>query len=203
MGWFSFFSAGSLWFYSQHLKKKFLIGNITIAVLGALVLLVPFFMEYRSAISNETIAKAIAEHGGRITFPWQSFIFLFAGFSFLTTLIRELIKDCEDMDGDRNEGAETVPLTLGLSTTKWIILFLVIILMVGVGYMQSLRFSAGDQITFYYLIAGTQIPALVLITLLFNAKTPRDMKAPSALVKVIMLGGILSMLTLRYSFLNA
>ena len=194
------FSSGALWFYSQHLKTRFLVGNLTIALLGALVLLVPFFMEYRSAISNETIAKAIAHHGGRITFPWQSFIFLFAGFSFLTTLIRELIKDCEDMDGDRKVEAETVPLIVGLSTTKWIIATLMLILMLGVGYMQSTRFGAGDELTFYYLIAAVQIPALILLVLLFTVKVPSDMKAPSMLVKIIMLGGILSMLTLRYSF---
>ncbi|MFT4682386.1 MAG: 4-hydroxybenzoate polyprenyltransferase, partial [Flavobacteriales bacterium] len=142
-------------------------------------------------------------HGGRITFPWQGFIFMFAGFSFVTTLIREIIKDMQDMDGDRKEGANTIPIALGFSGAKWISILLTITLMVGVGMMQSIRFSSGDQITFYYLIAGVQIPSLVLIVLLFTGQIPSDMKAPSKLVKLIMLGGILSMLTLRYSFLNA
>ncbi|MFT5278460.1 MAG: 4-hydroxybenzoate polyprenyltransferase [Bacteroidia bacterium] len=197
------FCSGSLWFYAQHFKGQFLIGNLTIALLGALVLLVPFFMEYRCTMDNETIAKAVSNHGGRITFPWQGFIFMFAGFSFVTTLIREIIKDMQDMDGDRNEGANTIPIALGFSGAKWISILLTITLMVGVGMMQSIRFSSGDQITFYYLIAGVQIPSLVLIVLLFTGQIPSDMKAPSKLVKLIMLGGILSMLTLRYSFLNA
>ena len=197
------FSSASLWFYAQHFKGQLLIGNLTIALLGALVLLVPFFMEYRCTMSNETIAQAVADHGGRITFPWQGFIFMFAGFSFLTTLIREIIKDMQDIDGDREEGANTIPIAVGFSGAKWTSILLTVVLMVGIGMMQSIRFSSGDQITFYYLIAGVQIPALVLIVLLFTSQTPADMKAPSSLVKLIMLGGILSMLTLRYSFLNA
>jgi 4-hydroxybenzoate polyprenyltransferase len=128
---------------------------------------------------------------------------MFAGFSFLTTLIREIVKDMQDIDGDRNEGANTIPIAMSFSGAKWISILLTIGLMIGVGMMQSIRFSSGDQITFYYLIAGVQIPSLVLIVLLFTGQTPADMKAPSRLVKLIMLGGILSMLTLRHSFLDA
>ena len=128
---------------------------------------------------------------------------MFAGFSFLTTLIREIVKDMQDIDGDRDEGANTIPIAMSFSSAKWLSILLTMGLMIGVGMMQSIRFSSGDQITFYYLIAGVQIPGLVLIVLLFTGQTPADMKAPSSLVKLIMLGGILSMLTLRYSFLDA
>ena len=197
------FSSASLWFYAQHFKGQFLIGNLTISLLGAMVMLVPFFMEYRCTMAIESIAQAVSNHGGRITFPWQGFIFMFAGFSFLTTLIREIVKDMQDIDGDRDEGANTIPIAMSFSGAKWLSILLTMGLMIGVGMMQSIRFSSGDQITFYYLIAGVQIPGLVLIVLLFTGQTPADMKAPSSLVKLIMLGGILSMLTLRYSFLDA
>lgn len=195
-------SAG-LWFYSQYFKRQALVGNLIVSLLSALVLLLPFFMEYRCVVADPMVASAITDHGGKIIIHWQGFIFVFAGFSFLTTLIREIIKDMQDMSGDSEAGAATLPITIGLKPTKWLAIFLVILLIIAVGWLQFIRSNGGDQLTFYYLLIAVQIPSLVLIVLLSTSHRPQDMKAPSRLVKLIMITGILCMFTLRYSFINA
>lgn len=194
--------AAMLWFYSTNFKTKPVIGNVIIASLGALLLMMPHFMEWRCQLSDEAVMAAV-QHGAKMTYPWQAFIMAFAGFSFITTLIREMIKDIQDMKGDESEGANTLPIMLGFRPAKWMAIFLSIGLIAAVAYFMNLRLGAGDDYTFYYLAIAVQLPILALMLLLFTAKEPKDMAAPSGLIKGIMLMGMLSMLVLRYSFVNA
>lgn len=194
--------SAALWFYSTSYKRKLLIGNLIVAGLGALVVMMPNFMEYRCNTGNPMVAEAM-QHGAKMMFPAQGFIMAFAAFSFITTLIREVIKDMEDMKGDDSEGATTLPITVGFSATKWIVILCSILLMVGVFFLMNVRLGVGDDLTFYYLALAVQLPSLALIGLLFTAKEPSDMAPASMLIKAIMLTGILSMLVLRYSFVHA
>ena len=55
--------------------------------------------------------------------------FLYAGFAFILTLIREAIKDMEDMEGDARYGSKTMPIAWGVPATKvyvavWMISFI-------------------------------------------------------------------------------
>lgn len=193
--------SAALWFYSTSFKRKLVVGNLIVAGLGALVVMMPNFMEYRCNSGNPIVAEAI-EHGAKMMFPAQGFIMAFAAFSFITTLIREVIKDMQDMKGDDSEGASTLPITIGFTATKWITILCSLSLMVGVAFLMNLRLGVDDNLTFYYLAIAVQLPALALIGLLFTAKEPNDMAPASMLIKGIMLTGILSMLVLRYNFIN-
>ena len=97
------FLAFSLWKYSKDLKTKFLIETFQVAFLTALsIILIALF---------DILPLGISNNGTKIIFK---IILIYAGFSFITTLIREIIKDLEDMEGDQKIGANTLAIEYGI-----------------------------------------------------------------------------------------
>ena len=97
--------------YSVSLKRKLLIGNIVIALLSAWVILVICFsqigMPFRGIPEVNEESNKIIRIG-----------ILYAAFAFISTLIREAIKDIEDMQGDAKYGCRTMPIVWGVNATK-------------------------------------------------------------------------------------
>jgi len=181
---FNFLAINILLVYSSTFKKKILIGNILISLLTAWVILVLTMAEYRFRISPEDVV-------------WQRLLkmsFMYAGFAFIISLIREVIKDMEDIDGDLRYGCRTMPIAWGLPVAKvftavWIVvlvgvLFAILIYMVQLGWWFSALYS------FIAII----IPLLWVLQKLYKAHTSSGFHQLSSAVKLIMLAGILSML---------
>ncbi len=181
---FNFLAINVLLVYSSTFKKKILIGNILISLLTAWVILVLTIAEYRFRISPADVV-------------WQRLIkmsFIYAGFAFIISLIREVIKDMEDMEGDLRYGCRTMPIAWGLPVSKvftavWIVvlagvLFAILIYVVQLGWW----FSA------FYSLVAIIIPLLWVLQKLYKATTSADFHQLSSAVKLIMLAGILSML---------
>lgn len=85
-----------LWFYASGFKKKPFIGNFVVALLTALV-----------------IAEIALVYD-----PSNRLIYMYAVFAFFINLIREIIKDMEDMKGDEAHGAKTIPILYGIHKPK-------------------------------------------------------------------------------------
>eukprot|EP01136_Pigoraptor_vietnamica_P045478 Opistho-1_new@23481 len=99
----NFLSIILLWFYSTNLKKQLLIGNVLISVLTAWVILVIFFAKYPLSIRS----LLLADHN---EIRFFRFAILYASFAFIISLIREVVKDMEDVEGDRKYGCRTMPM---------------------------------------------------------------------------------------------
>ena len=96
-----------LFIYSVSLKKRLLAGNVLISLLTAWTVLVVTWCEVRFFfIANFGVSRAL-----RLTI-------MYAGFAFVTSLIREAIKDMEDMEGDRRFGCRTMPIVWGINASK-------------------------------------------------------------------------------------
>lgn len=168
-----------LWMYSAHLKRTFFWGNLLIAFLSAFVVCINY-------VFDQSINGVL--------------VFTYSFFAFATTLIREIIKDTEDMRGDSKFKCTTIPIVLGVRKTKTILttatVALLLSLMVFIGY-----YPAGYQ--FYHttsrgallmhMLLLVFIPMLVMIYLIVVADTQSDFKRLSWVSKLIMLTGILSM----------
>src|SRR5882724_7619327 len=98
-----------LWFYSTTFKRKLLIGNIIISLLTAWVILVLFVCEAR--ISSDPIYKEISSR-------LFKFAIVYGSFAFIISLVREVVKDIEDMDGDAKYGCRTMPIVWGVNVAK-------------------------------------------------------------------------------------
>ena len=91
-------------FYARDLKTKCLIGNIAISFLTGLC-----FVFGGIAVDQITISVYLGF------------------FAFLMTMAREIVKDMEDMVGDKKEGATTLPILYGQRNSSIIASFFMII----------------------------------------------------------------------------
>jgi 4-hydroxybenzoate polyprenyltransferase len=175
-----------LWFYSTTFKQKLLIGNIIISVLTAWTILVIFF-------SKVSVSDAFEpDHPGQPKF--FRFAFLYAGFAFIISLIREAIKDIEDMPGDARYGCRTMPIMWGVNATKvyiavWMIILIAILIVVQVYVLQFQWWWA-----VVYCILMIVLPLLYIFFKLFKASSVQEYHKLSSWTKLVMLTGILSMI---------
>ncbi|MDD4968655.1 MAG: geranylgeranylglycerol-phosphate geranylgeranyltransferase [Paludibacter sp.] len=178
---------GLLWFYSASYKRQFLIGNLVIAFISAITVLVVGIAQL--SLLEKEFGSLIFETP--IPSHFYGWIGGFALFSFLCTFIREIIKDMEDEKGDREMECRTLPIKLGMIKTK-IILYCLIVLTVILLFVVNNYFIHFDgNLTIRYIIFGLALPFAVLGYLIYNAKSQTDFHQASNLSKVIMLIGVL------------
>ncbi len=156
-----------LFLYASFLKKVFLVSNLLIAFLTCLTFI--FVGVAVDNLGNSTII---------------------AGFAFLINLIREIIKDTEDIDGDIHHGIKSIPIILGIKKTRWIVMGLTIILILFTTY----PFFAGIyKIEYFVLVMIIINPILIIAGKLFlDGKNDNDIKKASLLLKLNMILGLVS-----------
>ncbi len=162
-----FLAVAALWWYSNFLKRLPLTGNLVVALLTGLIVFMVGYI-YGQAFNY--------------------LILSYATLAFLLSLIREIMKDMEDVKGDRNFGCNTLPIRYGIRMTKrivYLIEILLIIALVMIGVKTSLLMVYAIMIF---------IPLVVLTVFLIRADTRKDFRFLSLLAKLIMIAGILSMI---------
>jgi 4-hydroxybenzoate polyprenyltransferase len=161
------FSVFLLWFYSNYLKRLPFVGNFAVAALTGFSILVIDLL-YRAD---------------------NPLIYIYASFAFFMTLIREIIKDIEDLKGDNSFGCKTLPILIGIRKTKTVIYFILtlfgVIVVVLNYFYKALPFS-------YYMLFLFG-PLVFLLLRLARADMKKDFAFLSSFCKVIMLLGIISM----------
>lgn len=162
-----------LWGYSARFKKMPLAGNLVIALLSASMLLV--VAVYAGKLNNITISYAV--------------------FAFLISLIREIVKDMEDVRGDASFDCRTLPIVLGMRRTKYVLypliaLFQAFVLLVIFHPVTGMAFDL-------YMGVLVLLPSIWMTLKLVRADRKRDYTFLSNIGKLIMLTGILSMLLIN------
>jgi len=180
--------------YSVTLKKKMLIGNVLISALTAWVIVVIYICYVYSFYS--TVAGFSIDPNLDIRFTRLAF--LYAGFAFIISLIREVIKDMEDREGDERYGCRTMPIVWGIPASKvfagvWIVVLICVLAMLQ---FYVLRFNWWWSAAYCLLLII--LPPIWLLRKLYLASTTADYHRLSLLVKGIMLTGILSMLFFKF-----
>jgi 4-hydroxybenzoate polyprenyltransferase len=160
-------SAFLLWLYSNNLKRLPFIGNFSVAFLTGL---------------SVWIVDLLYRHGSAL-------IVIYASFAFFMTLVREIIKDMEDLKGDNTFGCRTLPIVWGLRRTKFFIYFILTVFALTVLLINQFY----KALPLEYFLIFLFIPLLILLYRLIRADTTRDFAALSTFCKIIMLLGILSM----------
>jgi 4-hydroxybenzoate polyprenyltransferase len=186
------------------MKTSFLYGNLQVSLLTALSIF--------NVALFDLIANGINKNNGEIMI--FKIILLFAGFAFIITFVREIIKDLEDIEGDKKIQAQTLAITYGIKKTKWISLIFTKITFIGIAYFQYFQYSiASSEFEYDISIWGVNKIAIIytiLIQLLilflafkiYTSKNKNDFNFISELCKFIMIAGILSIPLFTYLHLN-
>ncbi len=178
-----FVAALSLWIYSQLLKKNYLVGNLMVAGLSSFTLWIIYLFDHRVMING---------------------IWVYSAFAFFTTIVREIIKDTEDMRGDEKFKCRTLPIVLGIRKTKEILIWLQVILvgftLAYCTFFGALSYSSNKIFGIFvmYMMLSVIIPMFMVIWLMRTADVKQDFSRLSLIAKLIMITGILSMLFWRY-----
>lgn len=181
-----------LWFYSTTFKRKLLIGNIIISLLSAWVILVLYFAEWSRLFDNTMGSDGIFT----MTRIFR-FAFLYAGFAFIISLIRELVKDIEDMPGDAKYGCRTMPIAWGVHVTIVFASTWMVVLIASLGIIQFYVLQFRWWWSALYCLVLIILPLLYIFRKLLAAKTTADFHKLSRIIKYVMLTGILSMIFFR------
>ena len=184
--------SGLLWFYSASYKRQFLIGNILVAILTALVPLLVVFYEF-PALYKFYYANAVSHPDYKLFFFW---IGGFSIFAFLTTLAREIIKDVEDYDGDIEYGRNTLPVVLGIKSTRTLVAALVVAIIATLFVVWYL--FVNDLLTLAYLSLTIVLPLLFIIYMVITGKGKKQIHAASSLMKIVMLAGLFYMVVVKF-----
>lgn len=170
-----------LYIYATHIKAMLLVGNILISALVAMSLLVMVLFDIFPVI--EVTDRELQLERTRI-------ILLYAGFAFFINLIREIVKDLEDVDGDQNGGRSTVPIVFGRKRAVSLVFVLGVIALLAIlfyTYKNVYRFQTTTIMYFIFLVSA---PILYFCIKAWDAKTKQHYARLSAILKVIMITGI-------------
>jgi len=156
-----------MWFYANQLKRTALVGNLLISVLTGLSVYMPVLL-YGTA---------------------QETLLLYASFAFFISLVREIIKDMEDVKGDEEFGCKTLPIIWGIRKTKTVI-YAVSLLFIVIISMILIRAELNTQLYFLFFPAPLFVWLLIRLS---KADTSTQFLQLSFLCKWIMVAGVISM----------
>ncbi|MHA7130835.1 geranylgeranylglycerol-phosphate geranylgeranyltransferase [Algoriphagus namhaensis] len=163
----NFIAAFLLWLYSNELKRRPFIGNLTVAFLtGLAIYLVGYY--YQKA---------------------ELLVFTYAVFAFYLNLIREIIKDIEDRSGDRKHGCRTLPIVLGFRKTKQIIFIIAGCFVISI-VLISLSLN---QTELFFFFGALAVFFIYFMSAIYEADRREHFSRLSRLAKVLMLMGTMSM----------
>lgn len=156
-----------LWWYSNRLKRQPFVGNLVVALLTG---------------TSIWLVDSLYKTGHML-------IITYAGFAFFMTLIREIIKDMEDLKGDQTFGCETLPVVWGMRKTKHVIYFIL-----GIFFLMiAVLYQVFGNLPIYYFLLFLLVPMLWFLVRLVRADTRKDYAWLSGFCKLLMLLGIFSM----------
>ena len=189
-----------LYSYSRTYKRKLIVGNLIVSLSVAFAVFIPWLFEMIYVSRHELLLitlKPLMKISLRI-------VLIYTAFAFLTTLIREIVKDMEDVDGDNRSNCRTIPIVWGMNTAQIIVIILSLItvgvIWVAAGYFDGLGF----KITYYMLYyASGLLVFMVFVNNLMSLITKKphrkekQFRMQSMWLKISMLIGVLSMFFIK------
>ncbi len=191
-------SINLLWFYSMYFKRRPFIGNFIIASLTALV---PILCGVHFYIQSEFPTVGIQEIQTPLSY-WVfhlinngHYIILLAFFAFSSNFAREIIKDIEDIEGDKILHSKTLPIIYGVNKSKFIAsivlllspLFFIILFLLKISDTNSII----QNLIIFIPVLTTLLLEIISLSLLVKAISKKQLKTVGLTIKLAMLMGLL------------
>ena len=177
-----------LYMYASYVKGILLLGNLLISLLVAFSILIIGIFDIVPAITSEDKAGQLVA---------MQILLHYAFFAFFINLIREMVKDVQDINGDKNGGLNTLPIAIGSKRTAYIIFGLsVLTVLIVIVYMYIYLYDT--QIIMIYFLIFIVAPLLYFCTKAWNPESEKDFAFLSMLLKIIMFLGMCSILLYKF-----
>lgn len=193
-GWllFQFSCTVMLWFYSTTFKRRFMIGNVVVALLTAFTILV--LMLYEPAIHYYVGRGYFINTANGLTPNPVWVLGIYAYFAFMLTWMREIVKDMEDFKGDAEQGCMTMPIKWGLQRSVHFIQALAVLVMLPlIGAAVKLYLAHWWPLATYTIVALI-VPLIIWCFFLPQKATSQHYSRVSTWLKIIMVLGIGSLI---------
>ena len=173
-----------LYFYASTLKQIAIVGNIVVAALLAFsVIIIGVFDIIPNTFEVNRMQMSLA----------FSILLDYAKFAFIINLVREIIKDIEDIEGDRIQEMKTLPIWIGVPITNKVALVLLLAPVIYLlYYANNYLFNNHLYYGLAYMVTLVIAPLIFCLILIWNAKEKKDYSQISRLLKWIIFFGILS-----------
>lgn len=186
--------SATLYMYATSLKQMLLIGNIVVALLLSFSVIIIGIFDLLPATyeGNQTEMGVLF-----------SILIDYAIFAFIINLIREIVKDMEDVEGDYNNGMSTLPIAIGLGKTSKIVGVLgIIATLILLWYINSNLMSSKLYYAVIYGLLFVVAPMIFFVVKVWNAKTKEEFRFLSNVLKWIIFFGILSILVVNLNIMQ-
>lgn len=184
-------AAALLYIYAVSLKQIMILGNVVIASLLSLsILIIGVYMIFPATYEgNQKEMKVVF-----------SILIDYAIMAFIINLLREMVKDLEDIKGDYNQGLRTLPIVFGVKRTAKLIFGLSFIPLGILLYYTNEYFIANNlYLTAIYTLVFIVGPLLYFCIKMWSAQKQKEFNHLSTILKVIIIFGILSLLVISYN----
>ena len=180
--------AATLYFYATSLKQSLLIGNFIVALLLSVsVVIIGVFDLYPVTFEENRPVMGLL----------FGILLDYALFAFIINLIREVVKDLQDVNGDSSQGMNTLPIFFGVNkTTKLVFALSFIPLICIVYYINTNLFASGLLHATVYGLVLILAPLLYFTIKIWSATTTQDFHHLSTVLKWILFFGILSIVVI-------
>ena len=176
-----------LYQYAKYLKKKLLIGNLLVAFAVLMSIVLPLVFDLLP------VTNPLNESRQVVVFK---LIGVLALFGFFLTVIREFVKDMEDVQGDKKIGARSLAIVIGIQKTKGVVLVSTLLLSSAIAFFAVMLVSF-DRIATVYLSIFVLAPLLYFMFYLWKAKSQNELHRSSGILKIVMVLGILTLLLIK------
>ena len=188
-----------LYSYSSRYKKKLVVGNLIVSLSVAFAVFVPWLFEM-IYISKHELLLMTMQPLMRISLR---FVLIYTAFAFIMTLIREIVKDMQDVVGDGHSHCRTIPIIWGMNAAQIIVIALTFITVVMIWNAADYFKTMELKITYYMLYASGLLVFFVTVNNLVSLitdkslRTERQFRLQSMWLKLSMLIGVLSMFFIK------
>jgi 4-hydroxybenzoate polyprenyltransferase len=189
--------AGILYFYSTTYKGQFIIGNLMISLMTAFIPVTIILFELPILKMKYAAFVSDSDFNFNFLIAWFGYYALFA---FLISLLREIIKDVEDFEGDKAYGKRTWPVAYGVKVSKIVALIILTAILFFVFY--TIINYLNDKISIIYISTFIIIPCLYIGFMIVRAKEKSNYSEISKWCKMLMIFGIAYVLVFRLLILN-
>jgi 4-hydroxybenzoate polyprenyltransferase len=139
------------------------------------------------------LAPATSHYNLQNQKPALTIILIMGMFGFVLTLLREIVKDMEDIEGDKAIQARSFAIVLGMRTTKLIFLVLALALLASSTGFIYFIFATHRNVA-VYLATTVCLPLIYMVLLIYKASGKKDFHKISNMLKLTMLLGMLSVI---------